>query len=250
MRAAIIENEGKMRKVLKQLLTAHCPEVEVVDIAKSVAEGQLLLARNPDLELLFLDVELGDGTGMDLLEQVDNQKFKLIFITAHSEYAIQAFKFSAIEFLLKPIDPDDLINSVHKAKEQIEKENLHLQLKVLLNQFNGHKQIPEKLVVRDRENVYILKIADILFLESQGAYTLFHMQRSKQVLSSKNLKHYEALLKPVGFRRLHHSFLINPPFITRYDKVNNCLILDEQAEVPVSIRRKEELFSLLGKLGL
>ena len=177
-----------------------------------------------------------------------NMKALIIFITAHNQYAIEAFRFSAIDYLLKPVDPEALQLSVLRAEKNLQSKTLQQQVQVLLQQLTGLHQHDKKIVLKDIDNTYFIKVTDILYCEAEGTYTKFFITGNKSILVSKNLKEYESVLEPLGFVRTHHSFLVNPGKIRVFDKRDGgMLILEEGLSVPVSQRKKEYVMQLLEK---
>ncbi len=244
MRVLIIDNEANIRKGLLEMLHGFCPEVSSIHEADSVFNGINAIALyQPDL--VFLDVELDDGTGFDILNQLETYNFQLIFITAHDKYAIGAFKFSAMDFLLKPIDPTELQRSVNKAHQNITKDP-GKQLAFLLEQMNNKSDQPKKIILKDIHKTYYVKIDEILYCEADGIYTKFVLSNHQNILVSKNLKEYESLLEPLGFVRTHHSFLVNPDKIRIFDKSEGgMLILEDGTNIPVSQRKKDTVLKNL-----
>lgn len=248
MRTLIIDNEPAIVATLQRLLADHCPEVHLVGTADGVASGRELI-RQQQPELVFLDVEMGDGTGLDLLRQLPNRDFQVVFITAYGHYAVHAFQFSAIDFLLKPIDPEDLVRAVARAREAQEKENLHLQLAVLMGHMENLSQEGRKIVLKDAESLHVLAITEIIHCGAEGSYTRFFLQNGRQILVSKNLREYEKLLQPHGFFRPHHSHLVNVRRIVRFDKADGgLLVLSDGSTLPVSHRKREQLMGILSML--
>lgn len=245
MKVLIIDDEVNIREGLKKMITMFCPYVTSICDASSVKTGfEAINSEQPDLVLL--DVELDDGTGMDLLESINIIDFQLVFITAHNKYATDAFKFSAIDFLLKPIDNDDLINAFEKAKKQINNKNFSEQLQVLKQSLNAIRVNDKKIVLKDINSIYFVKVSDIVRCESDGQYTEFHLSDSQKILISKSLKEYEKLLEPYGFIRPHHSHLINRHKILRFDKNNGgSLIMETNCNIPVSHRKRAQILQIL-----
>jgi two-component system, LytTR family, response regulator len=245
MKLLIIDNEVHLRNGLKLLLEAFCPEVEIIAEADGVKTGlEAIKSLKPDIVLL--DVEMDDGTGFDLMKQVDVPNFQLIFVTAHNKYAIDAFQFSAIDYLLKPVDPEALQKSIQKAIAQIQSRNLKKQIDFLLQQINGKNEQEKRIVLKDIANIYFVKINDILYCEAEGTYTKFVLQGFNPILVSKTMKEYEAILEPLGFLRTHNSFLANPNKINMYDKTEGgSLILEGGYSIPVSQRKKDAILSIL-----
>lgn len=247
MKALIIDNEAPLRTGMVSLLRNHCPEITETAEADGVQSGlQKIRTFQPDVVLL--DVEMDDGTGFDLMKQVTDPAFQLIFVTAHNQYAIEAFRFSAIDYLLKPVDPDALVISIEKAVKNIRHSSLTQQVQVLLQQLSGIHHQDKKIVLKDIENTYFVRVADICYCEAEGTYTKFYILNAPTILVSKNLKEYESILEPLGFLRTHHSFLVNPDKIKMYDKSDGgALILDGGHSVPVSQRKKDFVMQVLEK---
>lgn len=244
MKTIIIDNEPKVLEGLCRLLERFCPELELIGTANSVRTGvELLQQHHP--ELLFLDVELGDGSGMDVLNAIEDRSFQLIFITAYQKYAVDAFRFSAIEFLLKPIDPDDLMTAVSKARQQLDALSWKLQLSVLMENYERLSHQERRMVINNKESTHIIQIREVLYCEASGGYTFLYFDNGRKLLASKNLKHFEELLLSCGFHRVHHSYLVNLQAISRYDRADCILELRNGATVPVSSRKKDALTDVL-----
>lgn len=245
MKVLITDNEPAIRSSVHQLIKAYCPDVTSIEEATGVQDGlQKIKSFHPDIVLL--DVEMEDGTGFDLMRQVSNPYFQLIFITAHNKYAIEAFQFSAIDYLLKPVDPDALQISIERARINIRNRDLSKQIEVLLQQMSGKQDHEKRIVLKDIENIYFVKVADILYCMAEGTYTKFYLQHSNPVIVSKNLKEYENILEPLGFIRCHHSYLVNPEKILRYDKSDiGSLVLEGNHHVPLSQRKRDSILKLL-----
>ena len=249
MKALIIDNEEPIRTELKNLIIEYCPTIESINEASGVAAGIKAISNvNPDI--VFLDVEMDDGTGIDLVKQLNGViNFQLIFITAHNKYAVDAFKLSAIDFLLKPIDHLDLIESVNRAEKNIKTRSLDKQLQILQESLGEIKNYDKKIALKDSESIYFIKVSDIIRCEASGAYTIFHINDHKNILMSKGIKEFEELLQNFGFFRTHHSHLVNLKKVIRFDKADGgILILENNEKVPVSQRKKDNLLILLEKL--
>jgi two-component system, LytTR family, response regulator len=245
MKALIVDNEEPVRTALVQLIEAFCPEITQIETAVGVETGvEKIHLFQPDI--LFLDVEMDDGTGFDVLNQIQNPQFQLIFTTAHDKYALQAFQFSALDYLLKPIQPDLLQNSVQRASQRIRSGDLQLQLQILMQQMSVKKEVERKIVLKDTASTYFVKVKDILFCRAEGTYTQFYISQSDPILISKNLKEYETLLEPLGFIRTHHSYLVNPDHIKVYDKKEGgVLVVEGNHNIPISQRKKEFVLKIL-----
>jgi two-component system LytT family response regulator len=247
MKILIVDNEAPLRKGLKEMILKLGFSQVIVAEAEGVATGAVSINTfQPDIVLL--DIEMDDGTGFDLLQQIPDPTFQLIFTTAHNQYAIQAFKFSAIDYLLKPIDPAALETCLQKAISNICKNDLGKQLSILMMQLSSRQEEDKRIVLNDKQSTYFIKIKDILYCEAEGPYTRFYIADQNPILISKNLKEYEELLTPLGFVRTHHSYIVNPKKIRVYDKSDGgVFILESGHSIPVSQRRKEVVMQLLDK---
>lgn len=248
MKILVVDNETNIREGVVSMIENFCEDVTEIHEAEGVLSGlEKIEEVYPDV--VFLDVELDDGTGMDLLLKLKQINFHLIFITAHNKYAIDAFKFSAIDFLLKPIAPDDLIAAFEKAKQLHKNKYLSQQLQIMQQSLLKIVSKEKKIVLKDSSSIYFVNVNDIIRCESSGQYTEFYFEEAKRIVISKSLKEYEELLEPYGFIRPHHSHLINVNKILRFDKVNGgSLILETLEEIPVSHRKKAEILQILDNL--
>lgn len=248
MKVLIIDNEEPIRAALRELLSTLCPQVTTINEADGVASGMNAVKEHqPDL--VFLDVEMNDGTGFDLVSQLAPVSFELVFITAHNKYAVDAFRMSAIDFLLKPFSGADVVRSVERAGQQMKSKDISLQLRVLQESLGTLKNAEKKIVLRDSDSFYFVNVHDIIRCEADGAYTRFHIAGMKEVLISKGLKEYEDMLGPYSFIRVHHSHLINLRQVVRFDKAEGgALIMSNQDNVPVSQRKREVLLEALNQL--
>jgi two-component system, LytTR family, response regulator len=245
MKILLVDNEKEVRELLKDMIASVAPNEHQIDEADGVAMGmQKINSFKPDM--IFLDVEMDDGTGFDLLNKISNPLFQLVFTTAHNKYAVQAFKCSAIDYLLKPVDFTELEKALNKAAVNISDKTLSEQLKVLMQQLTQKESADKQIVLKDSEASYFVKIADILYCEAEGSYTKFYFAIEKPIVISKNLSTYEDLLAVYGFIRTHHSYLVNASRIKMYDKTDGgTLVLDNGHTVPVSHRKKEYVMQLL-----
>jgi two-component system LytT family response regulator len=247
MKILIIDNETDLRSALKNLLQLCDIDQLSIDEADGVQSG-LHKIKTFDPDIVFLDIEMNDGTGFDLLTQLQHIDFQLIVTTAHDAYAIRAFKFSAIDYLLKPIDPDELEASIQKATENLHGNDLKLQLQILMQQISSNTDVNKKIMLNDKRNTYFIKISDILYCEADGPYTKFFIANESPILVSKSLKDYDDMLSNYGFIRTHHSYLVNATKIKMLDKKDGgILILDDGNHVPISQRKRDAVLDWLSK---
>ena len=264
LRTVLIDDETNARQALSSLLRLLCPDVELCGEAKNVDSGlELIKQQQPDL--VFLDIQMPGKTGFDLLQALDKPDFGVIFTTAYEEYAIRAFRFSAIDYLLKPIDPDELQSAVGKYKSQLMSVNPQ-QLRILQEHIAEPRQhglsqrtknANQRIALPTAEGIHFVQMTDIIQCESLGSYTKFHLVGSKPIVVSRLLKEYEEILDNYFFFRVHQSNIVNLEHIKRYVKGDGGQVwLSDNTEVEVSRRRKDEFLALLsnfyvnsGKIG-
>lgn len=243
-KAIIIDDIAQSRATLKEDLEAYCPEIEVIGEAEGVVSGARLLKKTtPDV--LFLDIQMPDGTGFDLLEILPEIPFKIIFTTASDAFAIRAFRFSAVDYLLKPVDPDDLMEAVNKLKSAPASGQ---DLDLLLDNMKS-KEAPTKLSLHTQDKIQIVNVSDIIRCESSGNYTIFHFADGTNLMVTRTLKEYDQLLGDSGFFRVHQSHLVNKKHITAYVKTEGgYLLMSNNQHVAVSLRKKASVMEMLDKL--
>lgn len=244
MKSIIIDDEEKSRQTLGNFLKKYCPEILIDGEADGVESGLQLISKVKP-EVVFLDIQMKDGTGFDLLEKVMPIEFKVIFVTAYDQYALRAFKFSAVDYVLKPLDPSKLIEAVRKLKQDNQLEQLKRKIEVMLSNTNGFK----KLALPSIDGLIMVKIKDIVRCESESNYTHFFMKSGDTFLSTKTLKEYDQMLTATGFYRIHQSHLINLGYVSRYLKgEGGTIILDDKTQLDVARRRKDGLMVALRKI--
>lgn len=235
LKAIIVDDESKGRSALRNLLTLIDDSVEVIAEAGSVAEGVSGID-NHEPDLVFLDIQMADGTGFDLLEKITFKDFQLVFITAHDEYALKAFRYSAIDYLTKPVDPDLLRNALQKVRENNKKYDLNLKLEALVQ--NRSKM--QKLALPSLKGIELVKKEDIIRCESANNYTVFHLKSGREVVVTKTLKEFEEMLSPEGFFRVHQSHLVNLDGVVQFLKEDGgYALMEDGTKVEVSRRKKE-----------
>lgn len=248
LRAIVVDDIEAIRKDHIALLKTHCPNVAVIGQADSVESGIAIIKQlAPDL--VFLDVEMPDGNGFDLLQKLKPFNFKVIFITGYEDFAIRAFRFSAIDYLLKPVKAQDLLEAVQKAEQSLENEFLELKLNNLFSNLERPKNL-QKLVLKTADKIYSVNIQDVVHCESDKNYTTFHFINAPQLIVSTNLKEYDMLLSPHNFFRTHKSHLINMAYFDHFIKTEggNKIIMKNKAAIPLSVRKKDEFLILLDHL--
>lgn len=248
LRAVVIDDIEKIRKENIAIIKANCPTISIIGQAESVTSGVKLIQQlAPDL--VFLDVEMADGTGFDLLQKLIPIPFKVIFITGYEDFAIRAFRFSAIDYLLKPLDRQELMEAVKKAEDSLGKEVFDLKLHNLFSNLERPKNL-QKLILKTSDKIYSINIQDIVNCESDKNYTTFYFINAPKLVVSTNLKEYETLLTPHNFFRTHKSHLINMAYFDHFIKSEggNTIVMKNKSAIPLSVRKKEEFMVLLDNL--
>lgn len=252
IKAVLIDDDGNLREGMRMMINLYAPEIQILGEADSVRSGiELLELEKPDI--VFLDILMNDGTGFDILEKL-NDKFgnvtsHIIFITAHEEFAIKAFRFSALDFLLKPVNPEELQNVLKKIKNVIHQNRDNQNIGLLLENIQKKPEGFKKIALSTSDGIHLFEIKDIIRCESEDNYTRFFIKNHKPVMISKTLKEYEELLKDQGFERIHQSHLINLNELKSYiRKEGGFVVMSDDSQLPVSQRKKERLQELISKL--
>ena len=250
--AILIEDDANLRAGMKQLLARYAPEIDIIGEADCVKEGLEVLKKHKP-QVLFLDIQLTDGTGFDLLEQWTNSIGKIhtqiVFITAHEQYAIKAFRFSALDFLLKPVDPEELQKVIEKIKNVLQNQNDYAHIDLLLENIRKKVDHFKRIALSTSDGIHLFEISDIIRCESEDNYTKFYIKNNKPILISKTLKEYEELLTEHGFERIHQSHLINLQYLKSYIKKDGgYVVMGDQSHLPISQRKKERLQEILKTL--
>ncbi len=243
MRAIIVEDEENVRAGFKKMLDKFFPDILVVAEAGSVSEGKETLVKHT-CDILFLDINLPDGTGFDLVKDNTEQTFHIIFITAYDQYAVDAFKVSAADYLLKPISPDDLRSALDKIKSESEDIRAVKRSVLLENAETSYSQ-NEKMILNDIDSLKIVQIQDILYCQADGSYTCFFFVDGNKTVVSSHLKEYDRLLEPYGFMRCHHSYLVNLNQVASIHKADSSVILNNGDSIPISFRKKSVIIQAL-----
>jgi len=247
IKTLIIDDEPKARETISEMLKLYCPNVQIIGEAEDVGSGyEKIIETKP--QLILLDIQMPDGTGFDLLRKFENLNLKIVFITAFEEYAIKAFKYSAVDYLLKPVDPDELIETINKVEQSIISEGSKINLDILLENISAKADVSKKIVLKTAESIHIIKVSDIIRCEASSNYTKFYLIDGKKLLVSKTLKEFDEMLPSNNFFRPHQSHLVNINYIDRFEKSEGgFLIMKDNATVPVSYRKKEQLLKLFDK---
>ncbi|OYU84869.1 MAG: DNA-binding response regulator [Flavobacterium sp. BFFFF2] len=249
--AILIEDDVHLREGFKMLLERYAPDMQVVAEADSVATGLAVLQQYQP-QVVFLDIHLTDGTGFDLLENYQQQfgalTSQVIFITAHEQYALKAFRFSALDYLLKPIDPDELQAVLIKLRQLVIQQHSFAHIDLLLENMRKRNDSFKRIALTNSDGMHLFEVADIMRCESEDNYTVFYIKGHKPVLISKTLKEYDDLLSEHGFERVHQSHLVNGAYVKSYiKKEGGYLVMTDGAHIPVSQRKKERIQDWLNR---
>lgn len=238
LRVVIIDDEKNARDVISTIIAKRCKQVEVVGEADSVKTGiETIKEQNPDLVLL--DINLQEGTGFDILKVVKADNFKIIFITAYEEYALKAFKFSALDYILKPINSVELAEAINKAAANLQRTS-QVEVAALNVNYSSKTKESKRVVLKTLDSIYSVSIKDIIRCESDTYYTKFFLNDGQVIMVSSTLKEYDEMLSDFGFFRIHQSHLINLDYFVKYKKTDGGFaVLKDGAEVPVALRKKD-----------
>jgi two-component system, LytTR family, response regulator len=245
--AIIVEDMPEALEMLVHDIKQFCPDIDIIGTANSVVNAAKLMRQHiPDI--LFLDISLGDGTGFDLLEIFPELTSKVIFITASDEHAIKAFRFSATDYLLKPIDSSLLQIAVNKASNTTNSTKSNLDL--LRDTIKSHHVLPSKISLHTLEKISIVTISDIVRCESDINNTWFFLSNNEKMYVTKTLKHFEEMLRDHQFIRVHQSHLVNFNYLLEFSKKDGgYLRLKNGDEIPVSVRKKTEIMQIFDRLA-
>ena len=242
MKAVIIDDELNSVDVLKRLIEKYCPEVTVIGEAENAEEGrQIIKMLSPDI--IFLDIEMPLESGFDMLDKFYEDDLNVIFITAYDHYALKAIKYAALDYLLKPVDIDELILAVNKVAEKIKRKSSSGGIE-LLKQYLQKEIANNKIALPTAEGLRFVNIQEIIRCEACGNYTKIFLIANQHYLITRTLKEYEEILAPNNFLRIHHAHLININHVEQYVKgKGGYVIMKDGSIVDISIRKKQEFLS-------
>jgi len=247
IRTIIVEDEENVKISTEVKLKQYCSDVEIIGWSESVAVAiKMIPSLKPDL--VFMDIKLADGTGFDILKHLSPISFNVIFITAFNQFAIEAFKFSAIDYLLKPISPNDLIGAVNKIKAKSSVQNIENHLNALYKNLESSSTSEKRLVLNSAECIRIVGVSEVVYCQADINYTRFFLTDNSSIIIAKSLKEYEDFLSDYGFFRCHKSYIINIKHLKSLNKLTLELKMSNGSIVVLSQRRKEFLLSALDNL--
>jgi two-component system, LytTR family, response regulator len=248
IKAVIIDDEPALLEHNKRLLAKFFPEIILEGTASDVKSSiQLITKKNP--QLVVLDIELGSESAFDLLQQLKPYSFKVIFITGFNTYAIKAIKYSALDYILKPVSESEFQMAIQRAVTEISQEEQNtLQSEILFEVYKKASR-PQKIVLKTMDSLHLVNVNEILYCRSDNSYTTFFLENDEKIMISKSLKEYEELLSEHHFFRCHQSFLVNVNHVKKIDKTDGgFIVMKNGAEIPVALRQKKKIIQLIEKL--
>jgi two-component system, LytTR family, response regulator len=242
LKAVIIDDELNSIDVLKMLIAKYCPTATVVGEAEDADDGKKVIATH-DPDIVFLDIEMPLGSGFDMLDKIGQHKFQVIFITAYNHYALKAIKYCALDYLLKPVDIDELINAVTKVSERLQHQNTHDAMGIL-KRYIQKDVAGSKIAIPAPDGLQFIDVHEIIRCEASGNYTRMHLLKNRHVLIPRTLKEYEEILTPYNFLRTHHAHLINLAHLEKYVKgEGGYAVMVDGSAVDISKRKKPEFLA-------
>jgi len=243
IKVLIVDDEKRTRDLIAKMIESFDLSLSISTEGSSVESGILAIERLKP-QIVILDIQLPDGNGFDVLKGAKNKDFDVIFITAHEEYAIRAIKFSALDYILKPIDPDELLSAINNAIERVKNKKPSVEFDTLQHNFTA--QTKRRLVLRTLESVHVVELDSIVRCEADRNYTTFFLENGNKIFVSKTLKEYELLLSNYNFLRVQQSHLINIDFVGLYDKVDGgSVVMKDGSHIPLSPSKRDLFFKLL-----
>lgn len=243
IRSVIIDDEPGNIVTLRELLKGYCTRVAVAGTASNPVEGlQLIESEKP--EIVFLDIEMPYGNAFSMLDKFETISFEIIFITAFNEYAIKAFKYAALDYLLKPVSIPELVAAVERAAQRLEERNINTRIASLLANLKTEEKQTDKIGLPTKDGFHFEDVDNILFLEAQGSYTYIYLKSNVRDTVSRTLNYFEDILPPDSFCRVHHSYIININYVKKYYKGRGGYVeMENGSMIEISSRKKEDFLS-------
>jgi len=244
----LLEDDAAAAQMIADIVRDFFPAIKLI-IGKDISEARRLYTTSQP-ELLILDINLPDGLSLDWLHElfVSGQEVPIIFTTAHANYAVEAFKFSALDFLLKPFIPQELVKAINKALKIIVDRDLHLQLETFFYNYQHKKRFDKKIILKTLDEISVVNIQAIIAIQADNSYSKFFLKEGRSILVSQPLKEFDQQLNMVEFMRVHQSYLANMHHVIAFKKKNNCLLLEEGIIVPVSLNKRSTVIEYLNNL--
>jgi two-component system LytT family response regulator len=247
IRTVLVDDENNSIKVLQKLLQEYCPQVTVVGTADGVETGaDVILFVRPDL--VILDIEMAQGNAFDLLNQLQPLSFQVIFVTAFDNYALRAFKYSAVDYLLKPVNIRDLCTAVERVSDKFEEKSVIGRMTALLQNLSGVQQLDQKVAIPTLNGFLFITLREIIRLEAKASYTVIYLTNKEEIIATRSIKDYEDLLPEAFFCRIHSSHIINMQKIQKYQKGRGGYVtMEDNSTIEVASRRRDEFMQRLLK---
>lgn len=245
MRALIIDDEKKGITILQQLLKKHCPQVEIAGSTQDpLTAASLIKEQRPDL--IFIDIEMPGMNGFEVLQAFNEVTFQVIFTTAYNEYAVKAIRFSALDYLLKPIEVEELKAAVQRMENKMRTTGQRESVELFFQNLRNLQSPFARITLSTSDGILVQEVKDILYCEATGSYTTFHLRNKEKIMVSKGIGEFEGLLSEHHFFRVHHSFLINMKEIKKYIRGDGgTVMLSNGVEIDVAKRRKDQFLAAL-----
>lgn len=246
LKAILVDDEESSLSALSEKLIRHCPQVEILQLCRRAEEAILAIeSKLPDI--VFLDIEMPVMNGFSLLQQLSNKRFDVIFVTAYDHYAIKAIRYSALDYLLKPVEIDDLKAAVERVQEKKESADSNQRLELLLDNISSEKKRFKRLAIPTSEGLQFIRTEDIIYLEASVNYTNLHLVHRIKYTVSRTLKDFEEMLPADIFLRIHSSYIINKNYVEKYIRgEGGKVVLSDQTVLDVSKRKKHEFLKSIG----
>ena len=248
IKALVVDDEPKARESLCEIIRTLFPSINLIGEANGVEDAfSKIVTLDPNV--VFLDIKMPDCSGFDLLKRFQKVTFKTVFVTAYSDYALDAFRYSAFDYLLKPINTIELRAVIEKLTTSInEEENITTQMKAFFENIDSTNK-NKKIVLKTSESIHLVSVSNIIRCEADCNYTWFHFSNQPKLIISKPLKQYEEMLEPLGFMRVHQSHLVNLSHLVRIDKIDGgTIVLTDNKPIPISVRKRDQVFKFLEKM--
>lgn len=245
LKIIIVDDEENVREALEQLIHLYHSDITICASCNSLSSAVLAIKQyQPDI--LLLDVEIGVENGFDIFKHFPEPDFRAIFITAYQQYAVQAFRFAAIDYLLKPVDPDLLNDALKKSGDVIDRKKIALKINSFLHNMNDISKDFKRIILKTADSVHLVNLRDIMYCEADRSYTNFYLDDKSRIMVSHTMGEYEELFSGYGFFRIHQSYLLNLNYFKRYEKGDGGkAILKDNTALPVATRKKDQLLQLL-----
>jgi two-component system, LytTR family, response regulator len=246
LKIILVDDEKRIRTSLRHLIGMYFSSATIVAEAEDV-ESACVEIRKHQPDVILLDIQMPGGSGFELVKKLSPINFKIIFVSAFDRYAIQAFKFSAVDYLLKPVDPEELVKALQRASSLIDEQELSLKIETLMSNMSAVNNEPKKILLKTQEAVHLISLSDIIRCEADRNYTRFILTGNNSILVSGSLIEYDDVLTNSGFFRVHHSHLVNLNHVTKIEKHNLQVVMKDNSVIPLATRKKELLLQLLEK---